>query len=114
MVQKGNIMPLPDITHLQFLVLQILLGRERSGREVRERLAEEGARKSLAAFYQMMARLEDAKMVEGSYRAIEINGQKFQERWYKIIGAGRRAWDQTRNFYFEQVPAAARKGPAHA
>ena len=43
-------MPLPDLTHLQYLVMLTIGGIERPGRDVREKLAEEGQRTSLRAW----------------------------------------------------------------
>jgi DNA-binding PadR family transcriptional regulator len=102
-------MPLPDLTTLQFAVLLVLGGVERSGREIRSKLAEQGVSKTLAAFYQLMARMEDAKLVEGSYHKAEVAGQPVQERWYKITGAGIRAYNEAQSFY-RNAPSLGRKG----
>jgi DNA-binding PadR family transcriptional regulator len=92
-------MPLPEITHLQFLILALLLDGELSGRKLREGLAEAGHRKSAPAFYQFMARLEDAELVEGRYDQKVIDGQIIKERFYTLTGAGERAWADVRDFY---------------
>jgi DNA-binding PadR family transcriptional regulator len=92
-------MPLPEITHLQFFLLTELMDGERTGRFLRERLGEEGHRKSGPAFYQLMARLEDAKFVKGRYNQKVIDGQIIKERVYSITGAGVRAIDDVRQFY---------------
>src|SRR5688572_18267316 len=96
-------MGIPDLTHLQFLVLDVIGAKERPGKYVREKLTSQGERKTLPAFYQMMARLEDAKFVEGSYRKIEVGGQQLQERWYRITASGIRAWQATRDFYIHRA-----------
>src|SRR5438105_8191570 len=107
---RGEIvMPLPDLTSLQFLILQILGGVERSGRVIREKMAQEGASKSLASFYQLMARMEDAKLVKGDYHKIEVAGQPVQERRYKITAGGIRAYNDAREFY-STAPSLAVKG----
>src|SRR5688500_1063257 len=93
-------MPLPEVTHLQFLVLAVLLdGGELPGRVVREKLAEAGQRKSGPAFYQFMARLEDAGLVEGWYDQKVVDGQIIKERRYRIAGRGVEAVEATRAFY---------------
>ena len=56
---------MPDLTHLQFLVLGVLHAGEQPGRAVREALAEYGVRRTAAAFYQLMARLERDGLVDG-------------------------------------------------
>jgi len=103
-------MPLPDITHLQFLVLDILGGAAKSGREVRAKLAEHGLHKSGPAFYQMMARLEDADFVEGWYEKKTVEGQTIKERRYHIKDTGAEAWTATRDFY---VAAAGNRFVIH-
>ncbi len=96
-------MPLPDITHLQFLVLGLLMDGELSGRLLREGMAEDGRRKSAPAFYQFMARLEDAGLVEGRYEPKILDGQPIKERWYKVTGRGESAWRDTRDFYMARA-----------
>jgi DNA-binding PadR family transcriptional regulator len=106
-------MSIPETTHLQFLLMSILSGSEMSGRELRARLGEEGVRKSAPAFYQLMARLEDQKLVEGWYVPKEVEGQRIRERHYKLLGAGALALDRTREFYrarSEPAASLAREG----
>ncbi len=90
---------LPELSHLQFHVLTGLLERERSGRELRAWIAKEGQRKSLAAFYQLMSRMEDAKLVSGWYENKTVDGQGVKERRYRILNGGIRAWESTRKYY---------------
>jgi len=94
-----SIYMVPELTHLQFLVLTTLMSSEKAGSEIRDELKKEGAKKSLASFYQLMARLEEAGMVHGRYEPIEVDGYLVKERRYKVKGQGKRAWNQTRNFY---------------
>jgi DNA-binding PadR family transcriptional regulator len=95
-MQKNN---LPDITHLQFLVLGVLLNAEQPGRTIRETIARFGVRRNGPAFYQMMARLEREDLVEGWYEQIAVGDQKVTERRYRIRPAGAKLWEQTRSFY---------------
>lgn len=92
-------MPLPDITHLQFLLIAALLDGERSGRDLRKLLEREGHRKSSPAFYQLMARLEDAKLVTGTYKQKVVEGQIIKERVYAVTEAGKVACAAVRDFY---------------
>jgi hypothetical protein len=92
-------MSIPDLTHLQFLVLTTLLDGEQAGRYVREKLAEQGVRKTGPAFYQLMARLEDSGLVKGWYDQKIVEGQIIKERRYKLTGTGVRAWEEVRDFY---------------
>jgi DNA-binding PadR family transcriptional regulator len=105
---------LPEITHLQFLVLGILMPGETSGRKVRSALASYRVRRTAPAFYQLMARLEDAGLVDGRYEQKVVEGQLIKERRYRITPAGAAAFKETREFYLRPVPASAVKGLANA
>jgi DNA-binding PadR family transcriptional regulator len=94
---------MPAITHLQFLVLGLLRGGERPGRYVRRALAKRGVARSAPAFYQMMARLEDSRFVEGTYAQKIVDGQIIKERRYTLTDAGEAAWASTRAFYSEAI-----------
>lgn len=94
---------LPDLSHLQFLVLAQLRGGERAGRDIRETLKRFRVRQSGPAFYQMMARLEKARLAEGWYTQDVVDGQVIKERRYRITTEGRQAWQQCRAFYEEAI-----------
>lgn len=96
-------MQLPEITHLQFVVLGTLLDGPQTGRDVRARLQEFGVRKSGPAFYQLMARLEDGGLVQGQYEQEVVDGQRIKQRRYKVRAAGRRAWQASRDFYVTSI-----------
>jgi len=96
----------PSITHLQFLVLEALAAGEQAGRDIRTLLAGHGARRTAPAFYQMMARLVDGGLVEGWYDQKVVDGQLLKERRYRLTRTGRRALDETRAFYLEQLRGA--------
>ena len=93
--------PLPGLSNLQFLVLGLLLEEPRSGRELRASLQIHGARKSTPAFYQLMARMEDAGLVDGHYAQHEAADQIVRERHYRVTPAGRRAWRASHEFHLE-------------
>jgi len=90
---------IPEITHLQFLVLSLLRDGLRSGRDIRAELVRYGVRRTSPAFYQMMARLEDAGFVQGWYDQKVLEGQLIKERHYRLCPSGLKAWTETRNFY---------------
>jgi DNA-binding PadR family transcriptional regulator len=90
---------LPDVTHLQFLLLTVLLDGEQSGRTLRSLLEKEGHRKSGPAFYQLMARLEESHFVEGRYEQKMVGGYAVKERVYKITNAGVAAHSAVQDFY---------------
>lgn len=89
----------PTISHLQFLALGVLLAGEQPGRAIRDVVAGFGVRRSAAAFYQMMARLERDGLAEGWYQQIKVGDQSVTERRYRITASGSKAWTQTRAFY---------------
>jgi DNA-binding PadR family transcriptional regulator len=99
---------LPEITHLQYLILATLQDGELAGRALRTLLATAGHGMSGPAFYQLMARLEDAGLVQGRYRQTVVEGQALKERVYTITGQGSRVREETRNFYL--LPTAHRPG----
>ena len=108
-------MQLPKITHLQFLVLGVLLGGPTFGCDVRIRLAEFGVKKSGPGFYQMMSRLEDSGFVTGSYEQQIIDGQRINQRRYEITKTGQSAWRASREFYVESIRQLDEGlGPANA
>jgi DNA-binding PadR family transcriptional regulator len=90
---------IPEISHLQYLALGVLLPGERAGRDVRDVVRRFGVRRSRAAFYQFMARLERDGLVEGWYAQVQVGDQRVTERRYAITAAGRRAWKETRAFH---------------
>jgi DNA-binding PadR family transcriptional regulator len=96
---------IPEITHLQFLVLEALTGHDQAGRELRALLTAHGVRSSGPAFYQMMSRLEDAGLVDGAYDQRVVAGQHVKERRYRLTKAGARSVAQTRSFYLDRVAA---------
>ena len=90
---------LPSLTHLQFLVLGVLRSEEQSGRVIRQALASYGVKRSGPAFYQLMARLEKARLVEGWYEQIAAGDQTVTERRYRITPEGTRLWARAQAFY---------------
>ena len=94
---------IPEITHLQFLVLGMLRAGGRHGRVLRRALARHGVRRTGPAFYQMMARLEDAGFVAGEYDQKIVDSQIIKERRYTITPSGDAAWSATRAFYSDAI-----------
>jgi DNA-binding PadR family transcriptional regulator len=99
---------LPELTHLQFLVLGVLRSSEHPGRALREALAGYGIRRTGPAFYQLMARLEKDRLVDGRYEQITVGDQAVTERHYRITPDGKKRWNEARAFY-EHVARAATK-----
>ncbi len=94
-------MQLPSITPLQYLVLTAVMNETQAGSVIRQRLERYGAKKSLAAFYQLMARLEQAGLIHGRYVVKEEGDLTYRERLYSIADEGRAAVEQARAFFAE-------------
>jgi DNA-binding PadR family transcriptional regulator len=92
---------LPALTHLHYLVLGVLRSGEQPGRVLRHVLASYGVKRTAPAFYQLMARLEAAKLVEGWYEQVITRDQAVTERRYRITPDGTKAWNRARAFYAE-------------
>ncbi len=92
-------MPPPDLTHVQFAVIEALGARERAGDEVRDALQVRGIRQSLAAFYMCMKRMEDAGLIKGRYELIDVGGYRAKERRYKVLGKGSVARSRALEWY---------------
>ena len=101
---------LPALTHLHYLVLGVLRTDEQPGRVLRQALASYGVRRSGPAFYQLMARIERARLVEGWYEQVMVGDQTVTERRYSITRDGARRWVEAHRFYDElaRLPAGVR------
>jgi DNA-binding PadR family transcriptional regulator len=100
---------IPRLTHLQFLVLGLLGSGARPGRELREALAAHGVKRSAPAFYQLMARLERDRLVDGWYEQVTAGDQAVTERRYRIRAAGAKLWAEARDFYSALIAEAAER-----
>ena len=98
----------PALTNLQFLVLGVLRANEQPGRVIREALLQYGVRRTGPAFYQLMSRLESARLVDGRYEQITVGDQAVTERWYRITPDGTLQWQRAQKFYTDVGQLAAR------
>ncbi|MEO6236241.1 MAG: hypothetical protein ABIQ52_04530 [Vicinamibacterales bacterium] len=98
---------IPTVTHLQFLVLGLLRESEQPGRVIRDALAAHGVRRSAPAFYQLMARLERDRLVDGWYEQISAGDQAVTERRYRLRPAGAKLWTEARDFYTSLIGQAS-------
>ncbi len=100
---------LQPLSHLHFLILSTLAVGIRPGREVRAALETFGVARTAAAFYQLMARLEGAGLVEGWYEQVIAGDQAVTERRYTLKPAGRKLVEETRRFYTSAAAATLKK-----
>ncbi len=99
---------LPALTHLQYLVLGVLRAEPQPGRTLRNALSAYGIRRTGPAFYQLMARMEKDRLVDGWYEQTTVGDQAVTERHYRITADGNRRWNDARAFY-EHVARATAK-----
>lgn len=92
---------------MQFLVLGLLKEREQPGRVIREALAAHGVKRSAPAFYQLMARLERDRLVDGWYEQVLAGDQAVTERRYRLRPAGKTLWREARDFYTAAIGQSA-------
>lgn len=93
--------PLPAITHLQFLALDIVGSRTVgiSAPELRNALLLAGEEQQGPKFYQLMKRLEGAELVSSWHQEFELAGGRAERTYYKITPQGRVAHRITLQFY---------------
>jgi DNA-binding PadR family transcriptional regulator len=89
---------LPQLTSLQYLVLSTLLDGDLWGREIREILALVGIHKHGPAFYQLISQIEDTGYVKGWYHEKIVDGQRLNQRRYRITSKGIKAREEFRDF----------------
>lgn len=94
-------LPLPTITHLQFLVLDIVLESSSgiSSQQVQELLALNGQEQRGPKFYQLMKRLEQAGIIESWPQQFDVAGSSVSRTFYKGTKKGKIAWRITLEFY---------------
>jgi len=90
---------MPNQSHLQVFVLSCIKKGPQLGEEIRASMEKVGTKLSLASFYQLMRRIEQAKYVKGKYIAQTIDGHGKRKRGYSITAAGKKALEQTLSFY---------------
>src|ERR671913_257359 len=96
------------LSHLQFLVRWVLRTDPQPGPTLRNALSTYGIRRTGPAFYQLMARMEKDRLVDGWYEQVTVGDQAVTERHYRITPDGTRRWKEARAFY-EHVARAATK-----
>ena len=104
-------MRLPEVSRLQFLVLGTLLRGAVAGHAIRAQLDDYGVRKSGPGFYQLMARLEDAELVEGWYESKQGKQRRVRERHYRVTAQGRLAWTESSEFFLKVIQDVGNAAP---
>ncbi len=92
-------MKLPEMTPLQFLVVQLLFDGRKTTGELRRELAAGGLPSSATALGKLMKRLVAAAFVERRYRQRPGHGNTVCECRYQVTDLGVIHWKATRDFY---------------
>ncbi len=92
-------MKLPEITPLQFLVLQVLFDGRKTTDELRRELATRGLSCSAPAMSKLMKRLVAAAFVQPRFRQRSEGKHAVQDRSYQVTDLGVILWKATRDFY---------------
>ena len=89
------------MTHLQYAIIRIIGNQEVSGTDIREKIKQKfgDPQPSLPAFYQLIGRMEDAKLVSGRYLRIDKGDVHKRERLYNATVYGATQRDLTDKFY---------------
>ena len=101
---------LPQVTHLQFLVLDALL-RYPSGTSatmLRGMLRDYGEDREGPKFYQMMRRLEESGLAESWSHPFDLGGSEVARTYYRVTSQGRVSWRLTLEFYAVRLEASRR------
>jgi DNA-binding PadR family transcriptional regulator len=103
---------LPSVTHLQFLVLDIVKAHAKglSANDLREALLREGQAYSGPRFYQLLARLEASGWIDSWSQHFAVGGGTVERTYYRITSKGKSAWDVTLIFYRTRILLAEKLG----
>jgi len=84
---------LPEITDLQFTILDLIRNGSATGAEIRSGLRDYGDTRSYPAFYQLMGRIEAQGLVDGK------TNTKSHMRSYTLTKKGKRQYDDKTEFF---------------
>ena len=109
---------LPEMSSLQFLVVQLLLAGPQSGAELRRMMQEAGAEIGPPSFSRLMRRMEETGYVHAQSTGGSSSGCRLVcPRRFEVTDLGVGVWKQVREFYAagagpaaELVPIATKEG----
>jgi hypothetical protein len=93
------------LTPLQYLAVGLLFTGEKSGREIREAIAQRGTRLDRAGLCRLMQRLVWQKSAVVRREERVIGGRVSRECYYRATSQGVERWQRTRAF-FTALPEA--------
>ncbi|MEK6894086.1 MAG: helix-turn-helix transcriptional regulator [Nanoarchaeota archaeon] len=88
------------ITPLQFATLSLVENESLEGPELRKRLKSKfGYNAGRATYYEMLGRLKNDSLMEGSYCLSETRGQIVRAKIYSATEKGKNEMKRARDFY---------------
>jgi len=99
---------LPELTHLQFLIIDILR-QELEGtpaRFIRQKMDNAGVERQRPVFYNAMARLVERGLVEAWTEVFDVAGEDVSRTHYRTTPEAEKAWKFTHQFYSSRAQAA--------
>lgn len=90
---------IPKISHLQFMILQSLHTEEKTGKQLRNELRLEGVKRTKAAFYQLMNRMEWSGLIKSNYKGETPEYQQLKDKYFNITKKGIIFYTKTIEFY---------------
>jgi hypothetical protein len=108
---------LPEMSGLQFLVVQLLFAGPQSGEELRRRMKDAGAEIGPPSFSRLMQRMEDACYLQAHSESGPSGCRLVRPRRFEVTDLGVGIWKRAREFYAagagppaELVPIATDEG----
>lgn len=85
---------IPELTLVHATVIAIISGGDVPGKLIREELIQRGWSEIKPAFYNLMKRMEQKKLVIGEYAVIEHSTYAVRERRYRVAPKGALAYEE--------------------
>jgi hypothetical protein len=99
MITPPRIPHLPDITHVQFFVLESLMVCPLRGKDLRDELEEFGWLRTNETFPELINQLEKLGFVVGFYAVRILGDVELLDHRYELTVAGMRAYHRAHPFY---------------
>jgi len=99
MITPRSFPSVPDLSHVQFFVLESLMVCPLSTKQLRSELHGVGWARSKPTFHELTKRLEERGLIHGFFERKFVGYFVIRERHYEITTAGVRAYHEAQAFY---------------
>jgi hypothetical protein len=97
-------MSLPELSHLQFLMIRLLFAEPRTGKELRRLSKAESAKLSPPSFSRLTQRMERLNYLH-SQDELTASGRRYvRPRRFQVTDLGIVVWSRAREFYVTSAP----------